>query len=160
VLDPAVSFVLRDMMREVVERGTGTAARRAVPDSVPVAGKTGTTNDNTDLWFVGMTPDLVAGVWLGFDKRKSIAQGVAGGSLAAPIWGQMMGQYYESRAAGTFPIAGDIVLAEVDRDTGELATPRTGDAKRTIEFFVPGSEPAELRDNPWRIAQWGALIVR
>jgi penicillin-binding protein 2D len=160
VLDPAVAFVLRDMMREVVERGTGTAARRAVPDSVPVAGKTGTTNDNTDLWFVGMTPDLVAGVWLGFDKRKSIAQGVAGGSLAAPIWGQMMGRYYENRAAGAFPIASDIIAAEVDRDTGELATSRTSESKRTLEFFVPGSEPAALRDNPWKIAQWGALIAR
>ncbi|HEX5581517.1 MAG TPA: PBP1A family penicillin-binding protein, partial [Gemmatimonadaceae bacterium] len=66
-VDPYVAFIVRDMMRDVVERGTATSVRRYVPRSVPVAGKTGTTNDNSDVWFVGMTPGLVAGVWMGFD---------------------------------------------------------------------------------------------
>ena len=90
-LDAGVAFIVRDMMRDVVERGTATAVRRYVPAEVPVAGKTGTTDDNTDVWFVGVTPDLVAGVWLGLDKPRPIAErGVAGGSLAAPIYGQML----------------------------------------------------------------------
>jgi membrane carboxypeptidase/penicillin-binding protein len=90
VIDPRIAFIVRDMMRDAVERGTGAPARRAVPASIPIAGKTGTTNDNVDVWFMGMTPDLVAGVWLGFDRPKTIAPGVAGGSLAAPNWGEMM----------------------------------------------------------------------
>ena len=87
-MDPRVAFVVRDMMRDVVERGTASSIRRYLPASVPVAGKTGTTNDNSDVWFIGMTPDIVAGVWLGFDTPKTITPGAAGGSLAAPIWGR------------------------------------------------------------------------
>src|SRR5881396_422080 len=71
-LDPRVTYVVRDMMRDVVERGTASSIRRYLPASIPVAGKTGTTNDNSDVWFIGLTPDLVAGVWLGFDKPVTI----------------------------------------------------------------------------------------
>ena len=74
-LDPRVTYVVRDMMRDVVERGTASSIRRYLPASIPVAGKTGTTNDNSDVWFIGLTPDLVAGVWLGFDKPTSITAG-------------------------------------------------------------------------------------
>src|SRR6185437_14518241 len=98
VIDPRVAFIVRDMMREVAEHGTGTQARAAVPDAVPVAGKTGTSNDNKDLWFVGMTPDIVASVWVGFDRPKTVARGAVGGSFAAPIWGAMMGRYYQTHA--------------------------------------------------------------
>ena len=91
---------------------------------MPVAGKTGTTNDNVDVWFVGMTPELVAGVWLGFDKPKTIASGAVGGGLAAPIWGQMIGRYYAGRSTtGWGPPPDGLVYAELDRDTGLLATP-------------------------------------
>ena len=92
-LDPRVTFILRDMMRDVVERGTATPVRRFLPETVPVAGKTGTTDENTDVWFVGLTPEIVAGVWLGFDKPRPIAEhGVAGGSLAAPVFAEMLAQ--------------------------------------------------------------------
>src|SRR5437868_1600086 len=80
-LDPRVTYVVRDMMRDVVERGTASSIRRYLPATVPVAGKTGTTNEGTDAWFIGLTPDLVAGVWIGFDKPTSIGSGAAGGSL-------------------------------------------------------------------------------
>src|SRR5579885_1505264 len=99
-LDPRVAYIVRDMMRDVAERGSGVQARKAVPEDIPVAGKTGTTNDNVDVWFVGMTPEVVAAVWLGFDKRKTIASGAVGGLLAAPIWGQMIGRYYAGRSTG------------------------------------------------------------
>jgi penicillin-binding protein 1A len=160
VLDPRVAFIVRDIMKDVAERGSGTQARRAVPDGVPVAGKTGTTNDNVDVWFVGMTPDLVAGVWLGFDKPKTIASGAVGGGLAAPIWGQMIGRYYAGHStSGWGPPPDGLVYAELDRDTGLLATPLTTPERRYIEYFLPGTEPVELRNNPWRVPQWGPLLM-
>ena len=160
VLDPRVAYIMRDMMRDVAERGSGTQARKAVPDGVPVAGKTGTTNDNVDVWFVGMTPEIVAGVWLGFDRPKTIASGAVGGGLAAPIWGQMIGRYYASRSTtGWGPPPDGLVYAELDRDTGLLATPLTSPEKRYMEYFLPGTEPVELRNNPWKVPQWGPLFM-
>ena len=106
VIDPKVAFIVRDMMRDVVERGTATSVRRYVPANIPVAGKTGTTNDNTDVWFVGMTPEIVAGVWLGFDKPKTITPGAAGGTLAAPIFGKMVADYYATQICGGVDAAG------------------------------------------------------
>jgi penicillin-binding protein 1A len=159
VIDPRIAFIVRDMMRDAAERGTGMAARRAVPASVPVAGKTGTTNDNVDVWFMGMTPDLVAGVWLGFDQPKTITPGAAGGSLAAPIWGAMMARYYADRpapAAWMPPIG--LVTAELDRVTGLLAEAATPAERRYTEYFVPGTEPEPLRSVPWKAAVFGAVI--
>ena len=159
VIDPRIAFIVRDMMRDAAERGTGVPARRAVPASVPIAGKTGTTNDNVDVWFMGMTPDLVAGVWLGFDRPKPIAPGVAGGSLAAPIWGAMMAKYYANRpvaaSAWTPPLG--LVTAELDRATGTLADAMTPPERRYTEYFIPGTEPEPLRSVPWKLAVFGAL---
>ena len=92
VLDPRVAFIVRDVMRDVALRGTGVAAREALPSSVPMAGKTGTSNRNEDAWFIGMTPDLVAGVWVGFDKQRTITPNAQGATFAAPIWGSMDGE--------------------------------------------------------------------
>ena len=159
VIDPRIAFIVRDMMRDAAERGTGTPARKAVPATIPVAGKTGTTNDNVDVWFMGMTPDLVAGVWLGFDRPKTITPGAAGGSLAAPIWGAMMANYYAGRAAPapwTPPLG--LVTAELDRLTGQLADAATPPERRYTEYFVPGTEPEPLRSIPWKAAVFGALI--
>ena len=159
VLDPRIAFIIRDMMRDAVERGTGVPARRLVPASIPVAGKTGTTNDNVDVWFMGMTPDLVAGVWLGFDRPRPITPGAAGGSLAAPIWGAMMARYYAGRAAPapwTPPVG--LVTAELDRITGLLADESTPPERRYTEYFVPGTEPEPLRSVPWKSGIFGAVV--
>ena len=165
VLDPRVAFMIRRMMQDVAERGTGAAARQAVPAAIPVAGKTGTTNDNADVWFVGLTPDLVGGVWLGFDQPVTIAAGAAGGSLAAPIWGQMVARYYASLGAAAAPnvAAWDtpppgLSYAELDRDTGALADTTTPPSRKYLEFFLPGTEPAALKSDPWRAPQFGALV--
>src|SRR6185437_9503750 len=88
-LDPAVAFLLTDMLRDVVDRGTGNAVR-GVGFRGAAAGKTGTTNDATDVWFLGFTPRRVAGVWIGFDQPRSIVPGATGGRLAAPVWGRIM----------------------------------------------------------------------
>ncbi len=159
VIDPRAAFILRDVMRDVVDRGSGTAARRAVPTRVPVAGKTGTTNDNNDVWFVGMTPDLVGAVWLGFDKQATITGSAVGGTLAAPIWGQMMGAYYANRRAGDWPTApAGMVFADVDRETGGVATPLTPADHRQLEYFIAGTEPLEIR-SPWNIPRWGPVLA-
>jgi penicillin-binding protein 2D len=164
-LDPRVTYVVRDMMRDVVERGTAASIRRYLPASIPVAGKTGTTNDNSDVWFIGLTPDLVAGVWLGFDKPTSITAGAAGGSLAAPVWGKMLARYYAakpeiltSRAAQQWTPPIGVIFGEVDRATGELATEQTPADRRYTEYFVEGTEPASLKADPWKLFGWGPII--
>ncbi|HET7584473.1 MAG TPA: PBP1A family penicillin-binding protein [Gemmatimonadaceae bacterium] len=157
VMDPRVAFIVRDMMRDVVERGTATTVRRYVPERVPVAGKTGTTNDNTDAWFVGLTPELVAGVWVGLDRPVTITTRGGGGSLAAPIWGTIIGQYYRDRASGTWEPPAGLVTAELDRATGLLADDLTPPDRRYTEYFIAGTEPSWLRFDPWSIFRWGPI---
>ena len=164
-LDPRVTYVVRDMMRDVVDHGTAASVRRYVPASVPVAGKTGTTNDNSDVWFVGLTPDLVAGVWLGFDKPVSIAPGAGGGSLAAPIWGKMIAQYYAtlpgrstSQLTEQWKPPLGVIMGDVDRLTGQLASDATIPEHRYTEYFVEGTEPPSLRADPWKLFGWGPIV--
>jgi 1A family penicillin-binding protein len=160
VMDPRVAFIVRDVLREAAERGTGAGARRQVPAVVPIAGKTGTSNDNVDVWFVGMTPDLVGGIWLGFDKPKTIMKGAGGGSLAAPIWGQMIARYYVGRTPGEWTAAPTgLTFGYFDRATGELATRETPRDRRYLEYFIPGTEPEPFRSNPWKVVQWGAMVA-
>ena len=164
-LDPRATFVVRDMMRDVVERGTASSIRKFLPPSVPVAGKTGTTNDNSDVWFIGLTPDIVAGVWLGFDKPKTITPGAAGGSLAAPIWGKMMARYYASsagrssieRSVGQWTPPIGVISGELDRLTGQLATIATPANRRYTEYFVEGTEPDPLKADAWKLFRWGPI---
>ena len=156
-MDPQVAFVVRDMMRDVVERGTATSVRRFVPASVPVAGKTGTTNDNTDSWFIGLTPDIVAGVWFGFDRPTPIA-GAAGGTLAAPAWGRMVATLYRSGGpAQGWAAPPGVISGEFERGTVNLAADVTPPARRYTEYFVEGTEPEELRFDPWRLFTPGAV---
>jgi len=164
-LDSRATYVVRDMMRDVVERGTASSIRRYLPASIPVAGKTGTTNDNSDVWFVGLTPELVAGVWLGFDKPVTITPGAAGGSLAAPVWGKMVARYYAahpeiltSRSTDPWAPPVGVIYGDVDRATGELATDQTPADRRYTEYFVEGTEPAALRADPWKLFGAGPLV--
>ena len=159
VIDPRVAFIMRDVMRDVVDRGSGTAARRGVPAAVPISGKTGTSNDNMDLWFVGMTPDLVGAVWLGFDKQATITSLAVGGGFAAPIWGHDDGVVLRSHHPGDWPTAPPgLVSADIDRGDG-----RTRDAveRRKIAACSNTSwrerEPAEIR-SPWNVPRWGPVL--
>ncbi len=163
-IDQRAAFVVRDMMRDVVDRGTASSIRRYLPASIPVAGKTGTTNDNSDVWFIGLTPDIVAGVWLGFDTPKTITAGAAGGSLAAPVWGRMMSRYYASsagrqlqRSAAQWTAPVGVISGELDRLTGQMATADTPAARRYTEYFVEGTEPESLRLDAWRLFRWGPI---
>jgi len=154
VLDPRVSFIVRDMMRDVVSRGTATSVRRYVPENIEVAGKTGTTNNNTDAWFIGMTPEIVAGVWVGFDKPVPIAPGAAGGSLAAPIWGDMIGRYYQSRGTGEWNLPAGLVAVDYDRDKLAPADSTTLPDRRYTEYFLEGTQPGD----PWALFANGPIV--
>lgn len=160
VLDPDVAFIVRDMMRDVVARGTATAVRRYVPDSIPVAGKTGTTNENTDVWFIGMTPDLVAGVWLGFDRPRPISPGAAGGGLAAPIWGRMIALAGTSGGGIPWTPPARLIAAEVERTSGRLADPDTPPEARYTEYYLAGTEPLPLRLDSWGVLRGRRSAIR
>jgi 1A family penicillin-binding protein len=156
-LSPEVAFIVRDMMRDVVERGTATSVRKYLPATVPVAGKTGTTNDNADVWFVGMTPELVAGVWIGFDQPKMITAGAAGGTLAAPIWGEMLGRWYDRRTSVEWPVPAGLIAMQMDRETGRPADASTPAERSYVEHFLPGTEPGARLVDPMRLFAWGPL---
>ena len=142
-IDPGIAFMTTSLMQDVIDRGTGTAVRRA-GFLLPAAGKTGTTNDAKDVWFIGMTPDLVAGVWLGFDQPKQILPNAFGGNLAAPIWAQTMKAAYANRAApAPWNAPATLTSVPIDGRTGHLATPDCPLADVRIEYFRPGSEPRE-----------------
>jgi len=137
VLEPEAAFVLTSMLRDVVDRGTATPVRGAGFRG-PAAGKTGTTNGATDVWFVGYTPDLVGSVWFGFDKPETIVANASGGSIAAPVWARIMNRIYQKRrmpAAWAPP--GGVVEAQVDRRTGlamDASCPGSGEAY--TEYFI------------------------
>lgn len=160
VLDPAVAFIVRDMMRDVVERGTATAVRNEVPANIPVAGKTGTTNDNTDVWFLGMTPDVVAGVWIGFDRPRTITPGAAGGSLAAPIWAQMVSRAGVGTGGVPWTAPDGVLSAELDRVTGRLADPSSPPEGRYTEYFLSGTEPLPVRLDSWGVFRGRRSAIR
>ena len=158
-LDNRVAFVLRDMMRDVVERGTATAVRRYVPARIPVAGKTGTTNGSTDVWFVGMTPELVGAVWVGYDTPKAINGGqAAGGTIAAPIFGRAVQAYYAgNRATLPWTPPPGVLSMELDRDTGLPPTVTTLPARRYTEWFVAGTEPGAIPLDVWKLMELGGI---
>ncbi len=120
VIEPAAAFVITSMLRDVVDRGTGSAVRSAGFGGA-AAGKTGTTNSATDVWFIGYTPDLVGAVWMGMDQPQTIVSGASGGSLAAPVWGRVMQRLYRGRPTPPpWQQPPGVVTEEVDRATGQV----------------------------------------
>jgi len=136
VLDPIVAYQVTHMLEGVIQRGTG---RHALRVGKPLAGKTGTTNDYKDALFFGFSPDLVVGVWVGFDEPKTLGPGEAGGSVAAPIFSEFMQAALEDEPALPFRIPPGVRLVEIDARTGELPGPGTDDI--IMEAFRPGTEP-------------------
>jgi penicillin-binding protein 1A len=140
-IDSGVAFLTLNMMEDVVDHGTGAAVRRA-GFWQPAAGKTGTTNDAKELWFVGITPDLAGGVWLGFDTPATVMSNGSGGRFASPIWTDVMKAAYENRPApAAWSPPANIVALPVDVATGRLATSRCPPENVRIEYFVMGTEP-------------------
>jgi len=138
VVDPHTAYQMTSMLEGVVQRGTATIVKRTVPD-VPLAGKTGTTNDSRDTWFVGFAPDLVVGVYVGYDTPQPMGKSATGGQVAAPIFSDFMKAAMEGRPVVPFRIPPGIKLIPVDRNTGLRAS--RGDKDTIIEAFKPYEEP-------------------
>lgn len=147
VMDEEHMWLLTSMLRDVVNAGTGYTAvrlRGGLPYSIPAGGKTGTTNDGADVWYLGFTPELVTGVWIGFDLRQKIMANSAGGLLAAPVWASFMKTVYDRRPAPTnWERPSTLIPREVDKFTGELATNGCPSAEVYLEWFIPGTEPTQ-----------------
>ncbi len=136
IMDPHTAYQMTSIMEGVVQRGTATIIKSIVPN-VPVAGKTGTTNDEKDAWFVGYTADLVVGVFVGYDTPKSMGKGATGGQLAAPIFGEFLKMALSEKKAVPFRQPPGIKLVRVSKQTGQRAS--GGDT--IMEAFKPGEEP-------------------
>jgi penicillin-binding protein 1A len=132
------AYLITNILEDVIQHGTG---RRAKVIPYPVAGKTGTTNDFTDGWFMGYSPSTVTGVWVGFDRIKSLGDKTTGARSALPIWIDFMKNIPPPSDEERFIPPADIVFAEIDPKTGFLAERGASDTKR--EIFVRGSEPIE-----------------
>ena len=138
VMDPITAYQLTSMMRGVVERGT---ARKTVNLSVPTAGKTGTTNDSKDVWFVGFTSNIVAGCYIGFDTPRSLGKGASGGGMCGPVFQQFMKEATKKFGGGAFDVPPGGHFINIDRFTGaRLGDGASGD-NVVSEYFRDGEEP-------------------
>ena len=139
VARPATTYLVTSMMRSVLNEGTGAGAR-AAGFALDAAGKSGTTNDLRDAWFVGFTPELLAVVWVGFDDNTPL--GLSGTQAAVPIWTAFMLKALAGHANIPFEAPEGVSTVEIDRDTGKLATPNC--PRVTSETFLAGTEPLEI----------------
>jgi penicillin-binding protein 1A len=137
-LTPEQAFQMVDLMRGVITHPHGTG-RKAASLGRPVAGKTGTTNEQADAWFMGFSPELVTGVWVGFDEKHVLGKGETGGRAALPIWIDYMKDALAPRPVRDFEAPEGIVFATIDPATGLLAVP--GSPRALVRAFVPGTEP-------------------
>ena len=156
-LDSLTARLTVSLMEDVVLQGTGTNGIRGIaqlPDDVPAAGKTGTTNDGRDVWFLGFTPNLAAAVWYGMDLPESIVPRASGGGLASPVWGEFMRRVYYGDAddevsfpllpiPDPWPIPDGLIARRVDSRTGLLASRWCAMEDAYVELYLPGTEPTE-----------------
>lgn len=154
VLGEETSWIMLSMLRDVVERGTaaGAARQAGLPEDLPTAGKTGTTNDATDTWFVGFTPEIVTTTWVGFDDPERIHRFAQGGRDAAPVGMEVLERYYRNREhPRPWSRPEGVSRREVDRTTGRLATPSCPADSVYTEVYLPGTEPRGQCDlhSPW-----------
>lgn len=138
VIDPRIAFMTAYIMQDVVESGTGRVVRSI---NRPVAGKTGTTDDMRDAWFMGFTPSLVTGVWVGFDKEKTLGKEEVGGRAAAPIWLYFMEKALLGKPVEIFPVPEGIIFTRVERATGQPAN--TASQTAIFECFIDNTPPDE-----------------
>ncbi|MBM3770673.1 MAG: PBP1A family penicillin-binding protein [Acidimicrobiia bacterium] len=141
VVRPTSAYLVTSMMRSVLNEGTGAGAR-GLGFTLDAAGKTGTTNDLRDAWFVGFTPELLTAVWVGFDDNQPL--GLSGARAALPIWAQFMRRALAGHTSQGFHVPDGIAFVDIDPETGKLAST---DCPRVIaEAFLEGTEPTETCD--------------
>ena len=136
---PDTTFLVTNMMRSVLNEGTAASAR-SNGFTLDAAGKTGTTNDLRDAWFVGFTPELLTVVWVGLDDNQPL--GLSGTQAALPIWTTFMMRALAGRSNAAFAAPDGITFVEIDRDTGKRATAACPRIFR--EAFLHGTEPVEI----------------
>jgi penicillin-binding protein 1A len=142
-MSAAESYVMTSMLRSVVTAGTARAARR-LPFSV--AGKTGTSNEARDAWFIGYSSTRVASVWVGFDDQRPLGRREGGGRSALPIWVDVMRHAHRGRRTPGFAVPSGITEAQIDPDNGLLAY--EGMEEPLTEIFVVGTQPTEVSRPP------------
>ena len=143
LIRPTTAYLTTTLLKGVIEdrAGTGGAARALGRE---VAGKTGTTNGYNDAWFVGFTPQIATGVWVGFDHERTLGKGEVGGRSALPIWLEYMKAAHNDLPQMTFPVPNGIVFANIDSETGELASSNSKSILR--QAFLEGTEPTSARN--------------
>ncbi|HXV68985.1 MAG TPA: PBP1A family penicillin-binding protein [Nitrospira sp.] len=141
VISKETAYLITNMMEDVVRKGTGQAAK--VLDR-PLAGKTGTTNDYINAWFIGGAPNLVTGVYVGFDDRRSLGENETGARSALPIWIAFMRDALKQLPVAPFEIPDGVTFVKVDASTGLLESEQEGEGQPgTVELFAKGSEPTQ-----------------
>ena len=140
VLSPAVAFVTTQMLKDVMVYGTAKSLKKFSQER-PSAGKTGTTDDYRDAWFIGYTPQVITGIWVGYDKPRPGGKGFTGGAVAAPIWERFMRPALAAKPAVDFPNTDTVVSVAIDPATGYLAN--SDCPERRDEFYIVGTEPTE-----------------
>jgi len=140
-MSPQLAYLMTDMLKAVVQSGTGRYARIL---RRPIAGKTGTTNGNRDLWFIGYTPDIVAAAWMGYDDFSSLGRStsIQGGVTVLPWWTEIMGQTLKDKPKRDFTVPSGIVFKELDTSTGMLALPTCPRRNVALVAFLKGTAPA------------------
>ncbi|MFZ1066136.1 MAG: penicillin-binding protein 1A, partial [Pseudolabrys sp.] len=141
ILDPMTAYQITSMMEGVVQRGTAAGAGFQKEVGKPVAGKTGTTNDEKDAWFIGFTPDIVVGVYMGYDKPRHLGRGGTGGHLSAPIVKEFLKVALADKPSVPFRVPPGIKLVRVDLRSGMRAGP--GTERAIVEAFKPGTAPPD-----------------
>jgi penicillin-binding protein 1A len=139
VLDPLTAYQMVSILEGAVQRGTGTALKVV---GKPIAGKTGTTNEAKDVWFMGFSPDLVAGVYLGFDKPQSLGEKATGGTYSAPIVRDFMQMALKDKPATPFRVPPGVKLIRVSASSGLRAGGGEG-GNVILEAFKPGTAPPD-----------------
>ncbi len=138
VISPAVAYITTSMLKDVLLYGTAKSLHGFSRER-PAAGKTGTTDDYRDAWFIGYTPQLITGVWTGHDIPKPMGHGFTGGAICAPIWERFMRSALAGSQVADFTRPDSVVSVQIDPTTGCLAAPDC--PKKQEEFFIAGTAP-------------------
>jgi penicillin-binding protein 1A len=143
VISKETAYVMTDILKAVVQEGTGWRIKAL---KRPAAGKTGTTNNLRDAWFIGYTPELVTGAWVGYDDQKTMGKGETGSRAASPLWLYYMSHVLKGTPVVDFPVPDGVVFAKIDVNTGLLAGSYSD--KTVLQAFTEGTEPTEYSPKP------------
>jgi penicillin-binding protein 1A len=143
ILTPQTAFLITHLLEGVVQHGTGWRARSL---GRPVAAKTGTTDQFMDAWFIGYTPELITGVWVGFDEERSLGENETGARAASPIWVAFMSKILKDKPIKDFPVPEGIEFMKIDSKTGQVSLEKDG----LLECFREGTSPAQKAPSPLR----------